>query len=1145
MATTVEEFVAAFDAHVREGSTSGRLARLIEGLSFEEVERCLRAYLGIFRQYGLKDPKSLEAFASLVSAGLTRGEAHYALRVDALSQARQTVWGERFAALPDARRRPLVTRARARLRELPPAQQTFLKRFYAAVRDGNDGPVEQHVSALSFASAHGCLLAYLEASLRYANDNDRSLRIFFGVSTLVLGKGDVSFARDYLRLTRTPETTWALRWTALNDTFRKELEQQAKSVDPKERMVAAGKRAGTTPSPVFRPTPPTVGADETVRGARPATAVQRTCADLLRRYIVSKRRGPELQAFADWLGQRSLPELRECLPAFLTTSLDFPRDNVESLDAFYRIAVALLDKGDAYDASKLEFLTQASGRTAALRFHALPTERRETLSDALAARRKEARLLVPLKLAYFRRHNRDPDLAALWKHEPDVAGEHRAALRSAAQACDRSFEQRDVKRFAAAFDAFSGLVLDQRDELVLLAAVKWIREAKDVGPLLQSELYWCTVLALYRRLLARKDPRPYLDGFDDEETTFLLDAPLRSQAYRYDFEQRLACAIESRMGPEELRQVARAHAVLLLVAQRAGVTLLTMEETEDVRQTLDRLAGGRQVPRSRLRIPVTSRFGPHELEVGDTVGNAYIVWWEPRPGVAYLELATCERVLFSVESHHALGRMYDDDATYGAIWRDTQHLLVVIPFFFDVMGYIVDLTTGGLGELVRGIIVDVVVDRASKAMELDPAEATALSFLGHGGADAITNGMRGLRALDALPEVDDSVRGIARQEIAAVEPPQRAVTPASQPLTTRDVPMRYDEPATPFEPTSPAAVSRAGGAQPPPPPVGAGAPAPAPSPRRRQFEPGSEPADPVARAPADVPGGRAVDASATDARAVPPKPPDSPSGAGPEEWFYTAVVALDHPALVALQRAGYMLKFVPIKFPKSGAGALQKWLGRTDLELAIVSPTGVKVEVDIPAIDPSMPNRLVFVEVKATFVANPGQSAHLTWNAEKAQQIARYAVVAMESNGWVSRIEVATNAPTTAPLKAPVPSAGQPERFTHAADIYMSNVVQGVTTELMTRFRRQLLDYIERATGHRPKRLSRQRVEEIVETLIEVKSVDFGYVRKKKAPERPVRKQPTNRKPPTKRKPTMAKPPTKPKPKPPAGSRPRRPRGRP
>jgi len=96
-----------------------------------------------------------------------------------------------------------------------------------------------------------------------------------------------------------------------------------------------------------------------------------------------------------------------------------------------------------------------------------------------------------------------------------------------------------------------------------------------------------------------------------------------------------------------------------------------------------------------------------------------------------------ERVLFECESYHQLGRLYDQDVTWGEIRRGTEHLLELIPLFFEIMGYLPDLVSGGLTGLAKaafsnyvgGMVADTLADGN---LGVSIAASTAISMALHG-----------------------------------------------------------------------------------------------------------------------------------------------------------------------------------------------------------------------------------------------------------------------------------------------------------------------------------------------------------------------------------------------------------------------------
>src|SRR4029453_6717061 len=111
----------------------------------------------------------------------------------------------------------------------------------------------------------------------------------------------------------------------------------------------------------------------------------------------------------------------------------------------------------------------------------------------------------------------------------------------------------------------------------------------------------------------------------------------------------------------------------------------------------------------QLRIPVKQpenllKDQNSTVPVCDSYGDLTIVWLDG-DDTAYLESRRLEGVLFimyETEYSHQHGQL-SQDKFYDVLWEQTQHLLVLIPAFFQVLLFLPDLVSGGLSGIARSV----------------------------------------------------------------------------------------------------------------------------------------------------------------------------------------------------------------------------------------------------------------------------------------------------------------------------------------------------------------------------------------------------------------------------------------------------------
>lgn len=1153
------EFVPLFHAAMARAKARPPLEAFIKSLSGPEADACLAAYFDAVSdpayRYARRDSYGLAVFGQLAFVAVDRGDSLHAVRIGALVQAEKTVWRERFDGLPGGPKKQLLARIGQLERTLTDPQRQVLRLLPGIIRTGNSGALEGAANRGDFAAAHGCLLVYLEASLRYPGDNERSLQVFMGLSVYAIQKGDLAFVRRYRALVAAEGTIWKLRWDALRPYLRDQVEEALRKRPLALQLIEAGRTSGTVPVTQVTPTPDRVRTDALRRDAKAPTAGSRQFVRLFRAYLRSPSAKAAKDALTEYIFARPLAGLRECLAAYVEVSAEYPADDPSSLYIFFGIASRLINLGKGYEALKLDFLRNTPGTVVAARFAALHQREREILEGEITrlADPKRRRVLDEFKLAYFKRYHADPGPRDLHGFAAAGDADLRDAVRSAVSECDRTFRGRDPVDCRNAFDRWADLLQAHPDPLELVTMLNWCRDQQSITPALRSELYWYGVLALLTASL-RRYPEVYDGGLSDEEKAYFLDPSLVPQAYRFDFDRRLEYTwwyrAPTNRTPDDprgrqvpsttMRDVSRAHLSLLFLAQRLGFTLVPMDEAERIRDRLVRLKADPAKTIADVTIPVNSRFPKAHLQLGDTVGNLYLVWWDRRISRVYVEMQGCGRVLFEVDSYLKLGRLKLDDDTYGEVWRRTRHLLDALPLFFQILGYLPDLVSGGFASLVTSVLTDLAVTAIADEADLSEGETMALSVLSHGFSGHLTSSMieskgtRVLLDLDDLEELSQNLgRSTVRQAEAAAQPVQRAISGDARAL---------GEGLEGAGSGSRVRGGRAGGLGETGEELGEGGFHGSGARERSGGEPAGREGEPAPRERADVPEGSEVEPGVLDdrkegsaskrrsdpdeynryqgdGRAEPVSGPVESSrgrnsrgkdatsvprrggGAKPGRKTrmvspYDLVSSESEPILEDLTREGWKFEKIPVKQPKGLGGAFQTSVG-TDFEWRITSPSKTQFDADFLARNPDG-GGLLIGEAKAAGVADPSKSAHIAFWGEKVESLGRATALSLESDGRLT-VEIVGNAPEI--VGAAEKGTGKEVRSLVAPEAYLNIVDQQLATELMERQGATLEAYYTRRgkAGYRP---SHDEVQKLVDRRVKVTDWEWGRVYPDKKPPR-------------------------------------------
>jgi len=301
-----------------------------------------------------------------------------------------------------------------------------------------------------------------------------------------------------------------------------------------------------------------------------------------------------------------------------------------------------------------------------------------------------------------------------------VSDEQALTLSKILEKCDHAFASHAIPDFLAAFDALSELLKAQRDLLQTFGLLQRCTRATGVAPGLGHQLRWYMTGALYIKVLVWH-PEVYKRGLDKEERSFFFDNSDQGNAYFNDFALRLDYLWMRYQSHAQFTQISKANILLHLFAGGFGMSLVPFEEAAAVHGLVEIVNKKRPDFIEKVRIPINSRYSPGKtLRINETIDKIFIVWWDPNgSGDAYVEIEGFEGILFGADAYWRLGKACDDDATYGEIYRSTKHILTVMPIFFEFLGYLPDLVTGGLSGLVKSFVFNLALEKTAQVLGVD------------------------------------------------------------------------------------------------------------------------------------------------------------------------------------------------------------------------------------------------------------------------------------------------------------------------------------------------------------------------------------------------------------------------------------------
>ncbi|AOY57258.1 hypothetical protein [Desulfococcus multivorans] len=767
---TQEKFLQLFSEYmVRHERAYRPLADFMNRLKFEQVRECLSSYLDVFKRYDLRDKYSLRIFYEL-SLLAVKEDVYFALRYEVLTAVKGNLWFERHAALENKQRNQLLSKVKQKKRALSWTQKEFIRIFDDAMKRHIYKPVSDYIFKLMKGTQlQECLLVYIEVSARYPDTDHNSLAVFFGLSSLAIHKSDAFFAARFDKWISTAGTPWETRYSQLTDREQKILKSDI-----------AGKTKGMKVSSGAKPAD--IGEK---RKTVSQTAVQKKFVKLFKQYMTDPKHDQRIiSEFIFGIRKNEFQKLRECMIAYLEASAEYADNDTNSLRIFYGISGRVIGLGDAYYTFKYVYLTNAVGTVWAKRYAALSKDQKADLGREIDKKKGEARFIDEFKFAYYQKNQKDPNLKALRAFEPVVNKEQKKLLRDVSGRCDRAFNLHKIQDLLKAFDDLADLFKAQNDPATFLVMLKWCRDASDMTPWVRDEIYWYGIQALFQ-LAVNTRTLTYLKGFSEEERQFLIHIGAKPNPYFHDFEERLEYMVRMQQGRSIITEISKAHLALLLIADQYRIHLVPMAEAQRVRRLVETLRTDSPRSIDELQIPINSPMAPNtKLRIGQTVGNIFIIWWDGDKGVVYVEVNGIGRILFSMGSYIRLGQIYQNDAIYGEIWRNTRHLMMLIPAFFEVLGYLPDLASGGFGGLVKSVVVNYVAGEVSQRVFGDSTAGQIVTTLATGAAVGHLTKGRGIEDVvdDEARLLSHSGESAAGKSTAAVRQAEADVVRAAEDL---------------------------------------------------------------------------------------------------------------------------------------------------------------------------------------------------------------------------------------------------------------------------------------------------------------------------------------------------------------------------
>ncbi|HZI47682.1 MAG TPA: hypothetical protein VFD75_07770, partial [Pyrinomonadaceae bacterium] len=238
MSQIQEDYEKVLRPYLASADAYQPLAKFVQSVkNVQDLLACMSRYFLVTKDNGPKETRSLSAFYDLSAAILSKGTVYDGLRYETLAQKSDTLWHDRYAALNEKSRSKLDKQIKSLKANLTPTQRMFLSMFEAHMKKPDDKKIGDWLGKLKFPPLYDCLRAYIEVSQQYKDTAKDSLKIFYAMSFLALGKGGNVFASQYETWIKSEGSVWKRRYDAL------EWWQKEKYIDP---AIVEGKKITTT-----------------------------------------------------------------------------------------------------------------------------------------------------------------------------------------------------------------------------------------------------------------------------------------------------------------------------------------------------------------------------------------------------------------------------------------------------------------------------------------------------------------------------------------------------------------------------------------------------------------------------------------------------------------------------------------------------------------------------------------------------------------------------------------------------------------------------------------------------------------------------------------------------------------------------------
>lgn len=453
-------------------------------------------------------------------------------------------------------------------------------------------------------------------------------------------------------------------------------------------------------------------------------------------------------------GLKKTDDFQACLDEYLKMYKDYLPADRRSKFVFALLVVKRIDAtkpGDKYIDSLSDIINDTQKpftNPLKLRYEDSEDKEKKEIKGALdfklQLQKQEMSVIDLLKKQYEKENKKAPDEKALFNYNPVINSKYAEIFQSHISKVREAWSKNDTEAIEPALNNYISFLYKENNPMKFFQVIKWLRDIVTDQPfkvfinergveekykhshdVLDCEFYF---QAIYWLLVWAKKKAYYKNrwNFTLEEKNFFID-PLRKEYYFSNFYNRFET------GAAEDRDISKASVLFLRLLMFARINRAILANDKEVSMVIGILED--KSLRSALKkknfyLDVGRELFRGYVRIGSNMGKCRVIYFYDYKNddseFIFIEFIGVENVLLKVSAKRLAD--INEDSFYTIVWENTRHLLVLIPAFWKLIGYLVTFLTGGAFALVKEIAVDLVIGEVAEHVGPSGNASAALSL---------------------------------------------------------------------------------------------------------------------------------------------------------------------------------------------------------------------------------------------------------------------------------------------------------------------------------------------------------------------------------------------------------------------------------